>query len=90
MCGSRFQNIGIIIIWAVKVLKCLRGRKIEKGVRDKIGWVKKYQQLIEELSAINAVTCEIEKILKSKGLSKKTVKRCNRILKNLLQRRARL
>ena len=24
---SRFQNIGIIIIWAVKVLKRLRGRK---------------------------------------------------------------
>jgi len=80
---SRFQNIGIIINWAVKVLKRLRGRKIEKGVRDKIRWVKKYQQLIEELSAINAVTREIEKILKSSGLSKKTVKRCNRILKNL-------
>ncbi|GAI83428.1 unnamed protein product, partial [marine sediment metagenome] len=52
---SRFQNIGIIIIWAAKVLKRLKGRKIEKGVRDKIRWVKKYQQLIEELSAINAV-----------------------------------
>jgi len=80
---SRFQNIGIIVICAVKVLKRLRGRKIEKGVRDKIKWVKKYQQLIEELSAINAVICEIEKILKSNGLSKKTVKRCNRISKKL-------
>jgi len=80
---SRFQNIGIILNWAVKVLKRLRGKKIEKGVRDKIRWVKKYQQLIEELSAINAVICKIEKILKSSGLSKKTVKRCNRILKKL-------
>ncbi len=80
---SRFQNIGKIITWAIKVLKRLRGRKIEKGVRDKIRWVKKYQQLIEELSEINAVTREIEKILKSNGLSEKTVKRCNRILKNL-------
>ena len=80
---SRFQNIGIIITWAIKVLKRLKGRKIEKGAREKIRWVKKYQQLIEELSAINSVTREIEKILKSNGLSKKTVRKCNRILKNL-------
>ncbi len=80
---SRFQNIGTIINWAVKMLRHLRGRKIEKEVREKIRWVKKYKQLIEELSAINAVICEIEKILKSNGLSKKTVKRCNRILKKL-------
>ncbi len=33
---SRFQNIGIIIIWAVKVLRRLRGRKIEKG-ENKVG-----------------------------------------------------
>ena len=50
---SRFQNTGIIINWIVKVLRHLRGRKIEKEVSEKIRWVKKYQQLIEELSAIN-------------------------------------
>lgn len=80
---SRFQNIDIIIVWAQKVLKRLKGRKISKEVRQKIKWVKKYQQLIEELSEINAVIRKIEKILKSGGLSKKNVERCNCVLKNL-------
>jgi len=80
---ARFQNIDTIITWAAKVLKRIKGRKIEKKVREKIKWVKKYQQLIEELSEINAVIRELAKILKTNGLSKKTVKRCNRILKNL-------
>ncbi len=80
---SRFQNIGTIINWSVKVLRRLRGRKIEKEVREKIRWIKRYQQLIEELSAINAVICDIERLLKSNGLSRKTVKRCNHMLKKL-------
>jgi len=80
---SRFQNVGVIIKWAVKVLKRLQGRKIGKEVRQKITWVKRYQQLIEELSSINAVICKIEKLLKSNGLSKKTFKICNRIVKEL-------
>ena len=80
---SRFQNIDTIITWGSKVLKRLRGRKIGKEVRQKLKWLKKYQPLIEELSEINAVIREIEKILKSEGISKKTVNRCNRILKRL-------
>ena len=87
---SRFQNISITINWAIKVLRRLRGRKIGKEVRQKIKWVKKYQQLIEELSAINAVICEIEKILKSNGLSKKTLKRCTRISKKLTTERGKI
>ena len=80
---SRFQNMDIIVTWAAKVLKRLKGRKIEKEVREKIKWVKKYQQLIEELSEINKVIRKIEKMLKTSGLSKKNVKKCNLILKNL-------
>ncbi len=80
---SRFQNMDIIVTWAAKVLKRLKGRKIEKEVREKIKWVKKYQQLIEELSEINKVIRKIEKMLKTSGLSKKNVKKCRLILKNL-------
>jgi len=80
---SRFQNIGMHINWAVKVLRHVRGSKIEKGIREKIEWVEKYQQLIGELSVIHTVICEIEKITKSNGLSQETVQRCNQILKKL-------
>ena len=80
---SRFQNMDTIVTWAAKVLKRLKGRKIEKEVREKIKWVKKYQQLIEELSEINKVIRKIEKMLKTSGLSKKNVKKCRVILKNL-------
>ena len=80
---SRFQNMDTIVTWAAKVLKRLKGRKIEKEVREKIKWVKKYQQLIEELSEINKVIRKIEKMLKTSGLSKKNVKKCRLILKNL-------
>ena len=80
---SRFQNIGMHMNWAVKVLRHIRGSKIGEGIREKIEWVEKYQQLIEELSVIHAVICEIEKITKSNGLTKRTVERCNRILKKL-------
>lgn len=80
---ARYQNIKTIIDWAIKILKCLGSKKLDKDIRKKIEWIKRYEELIKEFALINKAICEIEKIVKSNGLSKKTIRKCNKILKEL-------
>ena len=80
---ARYQNIKTIIDWAIKILKCLRSKKLDKEIREKIKWIKRYEKLIKEFALINEAICEIEKIVKSNGLSKRTIMKCNKILKKL-------
>jgi hypothetical protein len=81
---SRFQNIDTTAKWGINILKCLTKKSlgIEKAL-EKIIWIDKYKGLIQELFNLNQVVCGIQKILKTKGLSEITAKKCAKLLKTL-------
>ena len=81
---SRYQNIKIISDWCLKALNLMENNqeKTEK-INDNLKWVLSYKSFILELSEINQVICDIERILKHNGLSSLTIKQCNLILEKL-------
>jgi len=85
---SFYQNIKSISDWAMKSLNFLDSENEKSKTyikeRENLIWLKDYQTFIYELDRINQTICEIEKIVKTKGLSSETIKTCNSIL-NLSQ-----
>ncbi len=81
---SFYQNIKTISDWAVKSLQFLEreNEKTKSYIKEKenLLWLKDYEDFIYELDSINQTICEIEKVLKTKGLSTETIKTCNSIL----------
>jgi hypothetical protein len=79
---SRYQNIGVLADWGMKVLSCLP--EIEHDdLKEKLSPIAKYEDLIRELEELNRVICAIEKNIKHNGLSKATVKECQKLLTQL-------
>lgn len=78
---SRYHNISDISRWCTKVLNIFDKdhEKIEK-IKDNLNWILPYKKFINELDEINNIICDVEKIIKHKGLSKSTVNQCNLIL----------
>jgi hypothetical protein len=81
---SFYQNIKTISDWAIKSLQFLESEneKSKTYIKEKehLMWLKDYQDFIKELDRINQTICEIEKVIKIKGLSTETIKTCNSIL----------
>ncbi len=81
---SFYQNIKSISDWAIKSLRFVEGNsstseKYKKEIENLL-WLKDYRDFIHELDRINQTICEIEIVLKTKGLSTTTIKTCNSIL----------
>ena len=81
---SRYHNIEIVSDWGMKALNYLdKDTNIDKKAKDNLIWLKEHKQFFEELSEINKIICEVEKEIKLKGFSLKTIKTCNDLLKKL-------
>lgn len=76
---SRYQNIKKISDYTKKILTYLDKTNDDQAI-EKLKWLKNNGSLSEELVQINDVICKIEKIVKTNGLNKKTIKACNKIL----------
>jgi len=81
---SRYQNIKIISDWCMKALNLMESNqeKCEK-IKDNLKWILSYKTFILELSEINQVINNVEKILKYNGLSVSSKEECNIILDRL-------
>ncbi len=98
---SRYQNIKTISNWGMnalnfldKVIKKTKEKEkdekkavLNKEAKEKLKWIKKYKLLIQELSGMNEIISEIEKIIKSTGICKLSVKKCNQLLKKLISKK---
>lgn len=71
---ARYQNIGIIANWGVKMINYLR-RENDEEINKKFGWIKKYEDFIKELKQIDDKIKIVSEIVKNKGLSEKTAKK---------------
>ena len=74
---SRYQNIKIISGWCRKIIRAIENGKIKYELYDKVKWILKYKQFIEDLSELNSIICDVEKIFKHNGFSKSTGKECS-------------
>lgn len=79
--NSRFMNLNILSDWGLKALNCSKSSLKNSKTHEKLSWVKNYKDLIVELDILNRMISEIKTILKTKGLSKKTINIVNKILK---------
>ncbi len=79
--NSRFMNLDILSDWGLKALNCHKSSEAGSKISEKLSWVKGYQDLIFELDIINKNLSEIKALLKTNGLSKKTVSKASKILK---------
>jgi len=81
---SFYQNIKTISDWAIKSLQLADNQsektKTFKKEKENLVWLRDFRDLINELNRINQTICEIEKVIKTNGLSNQTIKTCNAIL----------
>ena len=79
-----YQNIKVISDWVIYNLRVVdsKRKKTEKYNEEKkhLMWLKEYQKFINELSMLNSIVNEIEKVVKTNGLSNKTIEKCKEIL----------
>jgi len=88
--NSRFMNLDILSDWGLKALNCLKSSIKGSKIHERLDWVKDYKDLIIELDIINRVITEIKTILKTKGLSKKTINIVNKIFEKQQKANARI
>lgn len=80
---SRYMNLDIISEWGMKVINYLATGKINDRAYKELKWVKKYQELINELAEVNMVLSEIKALLKTRGLSLRNINKAKKILENM-------
>jgi len=81
--NSRFMNLDILSDWGLKALNCLKSAGKNSKVFEKLIWIKDYKKIIIELDVINTIIAEIKTILKTKSLSKQTLKEVNKMFNKL-------
>lgn len=79
--NSRFMNLDILSDWGLKALNCHKSSEVGSKIYESLAWVKQYEGLIKELDTINKYLTQIKALLKTKGMSKKTVNKSSKILK---------
>jgi hypothetical protein len=87
---SRYLNLSIISDWSIKALRLIESKRIKKednSVVKNLQWIKELKEFIEEMSIINEVICQIEKLIKHSGLSESIIKKCNVITNKLTSRK---
>jgi hypothetical protein len=80
---SRFMNLKILSNWGMKALHCLDLFEKESKVYQKLQWVITYKEFITELNMLNQAISQIQTIIKTKGLSNKTIKVTHKILSHV-------
>ncbi len=82
---SRYQNIKIVSDWCLKALHFMENETEKTDEIEKnFSWLYSYKDFIGELSGINDVICEVEKIVKHNGLSCETINQCSIFLNKLV------
>jgi len=74
---SHYQNIKTISDYLIVFLRCVKEKRFEIELthrKKQLEWVIQYESFINNFSELNIVISQIEKILKTEGLSKKTIK----------------
>lgn len=86
---SRYQNIKTISNWGIKASNFLEKNTYaaNKEAKEELKWIKKYKLIIQELSQMNEIISEIEKIIKSTGICKSSIEKCNELLKTLTSKK---
>jgi len=81
---SKYLNINDISKWCLNTLHYYEKNKdIEVEACRKLSWIIEYKDFILELSELNELVCNIEKILKNNGFSNESWKKCNLLLQNI-------
>jgi hypothetical protein len=80
---SRYQNIKTISDWGKKALGFLNNSRIDIKANNALEWIKEYGPFIEDLSDLNDVIRNIEKEVKSHGLSDVTIEKSEKYLSQL-------
>lgn len=83
---SRYLNIDAISKWAIKALRLAKDKSVcqsDNHVIENLLWIRKHELFIKELANINEVILKIEKILKHNGITKATIKSCEKVLDDL-------
>ena len=83
---SRFQNINIISLWWINMIKFLSKNDVDSEIIDNqntFKWVLRYKKLIIELDEINNWINKIQKLIKTKLLTKETANKAIWIMKEI-------
>ncbi len=84
---SRFLNIDILSNWAIKALDSYDSNRLSDEEKAQLQWVKDAECFIKEMNVLVSKIQEISIILKNEGLSKKTKRKCIKLLKHFKQGR---
>jgi hypothetical protein len=82
---SHYQNIKTIADWLKNFYCFVEKKKYNKTLKSRkksFLWILKYKTFIEDFTAINRIICNLEEILKTKGLSLKTKAECLKLFQN--------
>ena len=74
---ARFMNLSFLVDWGKKMLKKLDSFSVTD--QNAFGWIKEHKGIIGELDDVVALSNSILKLLKTNGLSHKTIKECESI-----------
>lgn len=79
---ARFMNLRPISDWGMAVLRLLKDQE-EACQEEKrnLAWVHAHRDLIKELDFLNTMINDVQEILKTRGISKQSIGRCNDIFK---------
>lgn len=81
--NSRFMNLKPIIDWGNSVIRLLETDKELVAEREKLGFILEYKPFLCEIQQVVEISIKIQKLIKTKGLSKNTLKQCRCIFKNI-------
>ena len=82
---SHYQNIKKVADWLNSFYQFVKKEKYKGDLLHREGsllWILKYKTFIEEFTLINRIICDLEKIVKTKGLSLETKAECLRLFEN--------
>lgn len=83
--NSRFMNLKPMLDWSNSVISLLKTDKQIPEERKKLQFILDYESLVNELTKIVKIAIRIQKILKNKGVSQKTINACKQIFPKSLK-----
>jgi hypothetical protein len=83
---SRFLNLKPVMEWGKKMLDFMEKEEYQgesSEIKEKLNWVQEYKAFIKEINQVLDTISAIFKVLKNKGLSKKTEEDCMEYLSGI-------
>lgn len=80
---SHYQNIKRVSDYLVGLSKYVAEKRFEKDLKNRenqLNWIKEHSVFVNNFFELNEIISKIEKILKTKGLSRKTIQECNMLM----------